>query len=372
MSTMTTVVNGHEIRSRGRETGTHEQLPRSASYTCVPILHPNQAYVRKPPVPITIKGSFSEDDLIASIDNSTDVSPPESSGWSTPLEEQKVHSSSQYDLVAELHKSPKISISRYTPSSEDEASSASINDGKSSLESATVPSTVSSSTSTIVSSDLSAAPVVSPAPSPSTTSAVSTERLQASSYFARRLSRKLSQSPSLASSRSPSPLKRYPLPGLGDDGHDAAPSPPAVGSLSFSRKKVLRKRESLHESGEAKLKGGLLSRSSTILRRKSTVKPPKQQVELPVRASMETAKPQPAVPALPKSFSTDRLLYGIHTHHDRPMPMPLPVSADKLSSFGPLSAPRKRDELWSVFRSLDGDYTKYFMRHILRSPLAPC
>lgn len=361
---MTAVVNGHEIHSRGSG-----QLPRSASYTCVPILHPSTAYARKPSTPITIKGSFSEDDLIASADDSNDVSPPESSGCTTPIEEMKVHTDSAQDLVAELHKSPKISISRYAPSSEDETSTPSLSDGTPSVDSVNLlpsPAAASGAASlTRVPSTPPArsAPAVTPAAS---APAATTNRLQNSS-LAKRLSRKLSYSPSTPS-RSPSPSSRR---GNNYD-HEAAPCPPPIGStpVPARRKTVLhRKRESVntYESGPDKSSGGLLSRRSTLLRRKSSKQPPPppkptETSDPAVRASMEgpkSARPMPAMPPLPKSFSTDRLPFRTPLQNDRPMPMPRPVSGDKIASLGALSLPRKRDELWSVFRSLDADYTKY-------------
>lgn len=340
---MTTVINGRNSEQRNAD------LPRSCSYTFVPSLAPNQDYNRKRPVPITIKGSFSEDDLIAQGGESLDISPPESSGWTTPNDDQKTHADSAHDLVAELHKSPKISIARCAPNSDDDAvapyADPYFKDGSSSG---------GDSAKGLPDAAVTAAPAAPTA---------STDRLQTSS-FAKRLSRKLSYSPTASSSRSPSPSKRKSWIRPDDSSKDAAPTPPAVGSLPAAsrRKTVLRKRESVCESGETKPKEtrpGLLSRRSTMLRRKSH-KAPKGSEEPAVRASLEMAKSAPAVPQLPKSFSTDRLPYS-QGQHDRPMPVPRLVSGEKIASLGPLSLPRKRDELWSVFRSLDGDYTKYVL-----------
>ena len=70
----------------------------------------------------------------------------------------------------------------------------------------------------------------------------------------------------------------------------------------------------------------------------------------------------PAVPAVPKSFSTEKLsLYPqAHTplsptHHIPPLPRN--VSTEKLK--GVKTEPRKKDELWTVFRTLDADLRKH-------------
>jgi hypothetical protein len=66
----------------------------------------------------------------------------------------------------------------------------------------------------------------------------------------------------------------------------------------------------------------------------------------------------PAVPPLPKSFSTDRLPSFSHppptpTHIP---PLPRNISSEKLK--GGRTEPRKKDELWTVFRTLEGDLRK--------------
>lgn len=330
----------------------------------MPSLAPNQAYnrVRKPSTPITIKGSFSEDDLIATGDESADVSPPESSGWTTPNEDARMQmqTDSAHDLVAELHKSSKISVSRLARRGEEDPTAVSSPiDGAPGIDAVKAsPPTLSTSLTSLT------PPAPLSQPYATAAAATSTDRIQTSS-FAKRLSRRLSYSPSAPSSRSPSPSKSKRNSFIASNNHhdEAAPPPPTVGSVQPSRKKtVLRKRESFHESSENKPSGGLLSRSGTLLRRKS-VKPakPNETSEPPVRASMEATKSAPAVPSLPKSFSTDRLPYASQIHNDRSIPVPRIASGEKMASLGALSLPRKRDELWSIFRSLDGDYTKYVL-----------
>lgn len=66
----------------------------------------------------------------------------------------------------------------------------------------------------------------------------------------------------------------------------------------------------------------------------------------------------PSLPALPKSFSTDRL-----PSFSQPPPTPthIPPLPHNLSSEkfkGGRTEPRKKDELWTVFRTLEGDLRK--------------
>jgi hypothetical protein len=65
------------------------------------------------------------------------------------------------------------------------------------------------------------------------------------------------------------------------------------------------------------------------------------------------------VPKIPKSFSTDRLpsfAVSPPSQQDQAPPMPAPIATEKLKPR--LELPRKKDELWNVFRTLDGDFQK--------------
>lgn len=363
MSTMTAVVNGYDVHSLDtartpahtaafREHSSTEQqqrladFPRSASYTFMPSLATNQAYNTKPATPITIQGSLSEDDPIGSHDEGAEVSPQGSSGWNTPYNEPKTQKDSAHDLVAELHKSPKITISHTPPGGEDEAGP--------------VLSAPDGVNVTSAPSDVTPPPVLSagtPIPRSLSSAHVS---LSTSTSFAKRLSRRLSTTPSAKSSRSPSPKKRNSMIKIDDHHHhqESAPCPPGPGAVPPSRRRtLLRKRDAVQEPSEDKPSTKLLSRRSTLLRRKST----KKAVPT-VRASLDMEERTPAVVQLLKSFSTDKLPSTLRGYDaDIPVPMPLLTPADKAVSIGALSLPRKRDELWGVFRSLDGDYTKYAM-----------
>lgn len=66
----------------------------------------------------------------------------------------------------------------------------------------------------------------------------------------------------------------------------------------------------------------------------------------------------PAVPPLPKSFSTEKLPSYVQspTSPNHVPPMPRNISTDKLK--GSKAEPRKKDDLWTVFRTLEGDLRK--------------
>ncbi|KAI4722784.1 DUF1765-domain-containing protein [Aureobasidium sp. EXF-10727] len=358
---MTSVANNYHnhvddlANSRARrsyvEASGAQDFPRSASYTFLGhAATKNPAY--NAPMPITNRGSFCEQDLIAPmVDDSTDNSPPESSGWSTPADDQMMPVSLPQDLVAELHKSPKITV---TANSEHNPSPpASLKDGTSSIDSAKV---------------LPAPKLVGSARSPSK-----------SRSLAKRLSRRLSSAPP-SRSPSPSPADRTREPKVDesvqvqDTAGDATPvaSRPVVSR----RKSMFRRRDSeknKEDDAQATESGGFLARKGTVLKRRS-LKP----VAPTVRASMEEpTKSQPPMPQLPKSFSTDRLHTTSHLHPGRANPMPPLASAEKYQTLPALTLPRKKDELWSVFRSLDGDYTKFQSKsstlkaNVVRSSLLP-
>ena len=66
----------------------------------------------------------------------------------------------------------------------------------------------------------------------------------------------------------------------------------------------------------------------------------------------------PAVPSIPKSFSTDRLpLSSVQSISTRIPAVPKSWSSDRLQGLG-AETPRRKDELWGVFRTLDGEHQK--------------
>lgn len=86
----------------------------------------------------------------------------------------------------------------------------------------------------------------------------------------------------------------------------------------------------------------------------------------------------PSVPPIPKSYSTDRLptLRHKQSNLSEVPAMPRASSYERSQGSG-TESPRKRDELWSVFRNLDGEYSKFQSRPsttrtaVVRSSLLP-
>jgi hypothetical protein len=68
----------------------------------------------------------------------------------------------------------------------------------------------------------------------------------------------------------------------------------------------------------------------------------------------------PPVPAIPKSFSTDKLPFNSHVQSPLSASSvpPLPRNVSHENFKGIKTEPRKKDELWTVFRTLDADLRK--------------
>ncbi|KAK0258182.1 hypothetical protein B0A54_00236 [Friedmanniomyces endolithicus] len=352
-------------------------FPRSASYTYLPDAKDAASYAH--PSLLTIKGSFSEVDLIASSEDLADITPPDSSGWTTPDEpDPKFPVAVSRDLIAELQRSPKIKIQRMSQAAED---------GRSSLDSSIRrPSDASTSVESTrtVSTPGTTPGSVTPRPQPASTNS-SLRRFNRRSWYG-------ASQPS-SPSRSPSPPKPENVVKPLEVGSNGVAIPPTVASRirkkSLSRRKepVKDTKENLSEKdvfpkAAEKDAARPLSRASTLLRRKSRKTTSlfgsnkEDDTALDSKSSISAI---PRVPSLPKSFSTDRLpSFRSHTaHSDRAAPMPRLVSTDRMPSSG-LSIPiRKRDELWNVFRTLDGDYTKFssksvaFKANVVRAALLP-
>ena len=72
-------------------------------------------------------------------------------------------------------------------------------------------------------------------------------------------------------------------------------------------------------------------------------------------------KKAPAVPPIPKSFSTDRLpISHSHTSSDMPPSLPKSKSLERLQIHG-VESPRRKDDLLGAFRALDGEFQKYYV-----------
>lgn len=103
----------------------------------------------------------------------------------------------------------------------------------------------------------------------------------------------------------------------------------------------------------AQTQTGKVVRKASLLRRKSG----RPLSSLISKGSSGTT---PSVPPIPKSYSTDRLPSLKHqvSNLSEPPALPRSTSFEKVSGLG-TDALRKKDELWSAFRSLDAEYHKY-------------
>lgn len=145
----------------------------------------------------------------------------------------------------------------------------------------------------------------------------------------------------ISSSLSPSPNKeKAPADGIPGSNNAGPPSRPNAASQND--------RENAPENGH---RGTPARRSSTI-----------NKSRRPLSAFLGRASPEldtPSVPSIPKSYSTDRLpsMNYNHSSSDKPPSMPKSMSSERLQGIG-TESPRRKDELWGVFRALDGDFQK--------------
>lgn len=217
---------------------------------------------------------------------------------------------------------------------------------------------------------------------------VSSQRHSANKSFSRRFSRRQSwhQSASTSSSRSPSPVK--PGSAFSSDEAVAPAAPMPRRSESGRRKSDLVRRLSGKLSKDSKLKKDISSSGDEYDSKTSSHKPKFLRRRSSRTGSATTedeaahsqnAPPVPALPKLPQSFSTDRLptlRIGMGST-DRAAPVPKLLSPDKEHRATPPLMTRKKDELWNVFRSLDGDFVKFTAKssalkaNVVRNSLIP-
>lgn len=352
-------------------------LPRSASYTYMPnAAHHQHKYVNTNIV--SIQGSFTEVDSSASDDA---ASPPDSSGWNTPdgLEIGSTAGSGP-DLAAQLRNNPKIVLQKLADEGGPNGDAAeprvlaSRNTGDTSTESTTP-------TATNMAASTTARPPISRA-----------------SSFATKLNRR-SWTPSFSrpTSRSPSPSKKkksLSISRTGSIGEDVVQEQAATPRPKLSsRKSILRRKESSKapQPKEPTQKSDSVAPSAdtsperpTTLRRKSISL--RNKLTRPTAALLRGKSadeglmpPVPDVPTYHKSFSTDRLpsTHKSSINYDRSVPVPRISPGERTFSGSPISLSKKKDELWNVFRSLDGDYAKFASKsvalkaNVLRSTLLP-
>lgn len=332
------------------------ELPRSASYTYI------QEARRHFPSDSVVT-TYSEADVKAPGDDVADLSTPDSSGWTTP--EEHVPRKQSSDIVAELHKSPKIMASERRDSEE-----SSVRTLRTSMDSSRTRSTVA------------------------TTPGSHTPRVSVTSNFSRKLDRRSwtdSNASTPAHSRSPSPPKKD-APALPRETKQEGDATPQKENLKDRRKSLLRRKDSLKapkQSAQQEITPQSSDSEQPVARRSTTVR---RRSSRPVsglfRSSTndeqeKTAKTKrqsiiPPVPriTLPHSFSTDRLPnLSSAPHSPGPAPpLPRPLTSQRS---GGLALPKKKDELWSHFRTLDGEFSKFsskslaFKANVVRASLLP-
>ncbi|KAF2843179.1 DUF1765-domain-containing protein [Patellaria atrata CBS 101060] len=161
----------------------------------------------------------------------------------------------------------------------------------------------------------------------------------------------------LGTSRSPSPpkpMQKEPIKTETETPSDVAPG--VARRMSFA----LRRRSSSHGPSQNRKRdmsnGGDTTKLDVKPKRPSSVflKDPGSNP-----TSLQDEK-LPAVPSLPKSFSSDRLrrLPTAQSVKDHKPLVPTSLSSDKLKSLK-TDLSKKRDDLWTVFRNLDSEYHKF-------------
>ena len=157
----------------------------------------------------------------------------------------------------------------------------------------------------------------------------------------------------MRSSRSPSPSKRKSI-DAGSRGHIGGASGPNTPPETKTP-------PDLDETHPVPNGPVVTSGNVSIVQRKSTTG--NKAGRRPISAMLGRSQSYfhdnpPAVPSLPKSFSTDKLSSfaagqaSISREH-----LPRLPSTDRLQNSG-TETPKKKDELWSNFRNLDGEFHK--------------
>lgn len=177
----------------------------------------------------------------------------------------------------------------------------------------------------------------------------------------------------ISKSRSPSPsptksrLRKETGPAA-ESTHQINGSSPAVDVKTSSLSAAEVKDDAPNLPSNIHAKGSLSRRNSVLTRSRR-----------PLSSLLSKASPSeiPSVPPIPKSYSTDRLpLSSKQSTSSKTPTVPSSWSSERLQGL-PAETPRRKDELWSVFRTLDGEYQKFQSRpstmktSIVRSVLLP-
>lgn len=172
---------------------------------------------------------------------------------------------------------------------------------------------------------------------------------------------KQTESPSSSQARSMSKLRRK--------SWIVSEAKPRNSSSSPSREKLDAKEESTKKSQEAN-KRKTPTNSTVSVPETSEAGDAAPEVQQPVPLSKKNKRLSglfnatanvPPVPAVPKSFSTEKLPLNTHQQHTPLSPIgipPLPRNVSHENFKGVKTEPRKKDELWTVFRTLDADLRK--------------
>ena len=386
------VANLRDEDTRSRDV----ELPRSASYTYM-----GDARSKDSSSLSLDKSSFSETDLTTPGDNSVDISPTDSTGVNTPDERfaaAENRGPKARDLVFELRKVPQVAI---RPVSRGKS-----NDGS---QKTSLPRNQSSSSEPRI--EVANANGLSASASPKVQNSVT-------SNFSRKLNRRSWMAPkSSDSSRSSSPHRKENHKALDTAAINTTETSSApVSPVAERRKSLPRKNESLKPPTETDdndtppvsgdENGSGLTLKSSVLRKKRPAsglfrgstngedkpvspKPVKAATQVETSIKSDTPIVQDVKPKrsktkrqsllnLPKSFSTEKLPHyppsPISPH--APTPVPRLLSSDRVPKGG-FIAPKKKDELWSVFRGLDADFSKFnsksvaFKANVVRTSLLP-
>lgn len=287
-------------------------LPRAASYTYFPQI--KDAVVDDAAV-VGFKGTFSEGDLDASSTSNLDGDSYFSSGGSSPDTEPTTPSESKPLELTTHPRDSKITVSEFTGPVQPRQAQSEYN----AVEAQRKPDVASTETSAL---------------------SRSLSRLRRKSWVSK--------------SRSPSPKKREAQDGKTSVG---APTNTSWGLSAARRKSLGPDRRSINDTESVP---DTPSKKGTLLAKK-----PKRPLSVLLKGPAidpaiptDSIPPVPALPILPKSFSTDRLpaLTRSLPSPERVPPVPRNPSPDKLK--GTRLDMKKKDELWSAFRTLDNDFHK--------------
>ncbi|KAI9808954.1 MAG: hypothetical protein M1827_007129 [Pycnora praestabilis] len=314
------------------------QIPRSASYTYLP---QSKDSIADGPPNFSFKRTYSSNALSTPPDDLEEQSSPDRTPQTSPkrgtspVTEELRRRKSTKSLA-----SPKITISKFTLSSD-------ANGHKTSYESKT--------------------------PAKQTRSGRIQGKSRAITGTISNFARK-----TWMPSRSPSPSAKDRVEhGAGDDGIEDNALTEGTLISSSSPQKQTDSRQSVEQNTRAQTPEDPrpVSSNGTLTPKKS--KRPLSSL-LKSSKSEKSAPHNPSTSSLHKSYSVERLpsLASSHSSSDRPPPLPRSFSSDRLQSIG-LELPRKKDELWSAFRSLEGDFQKFQTKtialkaNVVRSSLLP-